>query len=200
MKTCSRCKQEVPRSEFNKDSRYKDGYFSWCRPCMAAYRQERKNDPSVVAQTKKRMANYYIENKERINKYNNEWCLQKYHADDDYRKRKELQKLESIERLKNDPAYIKRRRRWVRDNSRRRRAILFNSPGSFTDAEFADICRKYGGKCLKCGKQKKLSADHIVPVSRGGNNLISNIQPLCMPCNTSKGAKTVDYRPYYSME
>jgi 5-methylcytosine-specific restriction endonuclease McrA len=47
---------------------------------------------------------------------------------------------------------------------------------------------------LCCDKKRKLTADHIVPVSKGGTSNISNIQPLCGPCNSSKGAKTVDYR------
>lgn len=36
--------------------------------------------------------------------------------------------------------------------------------------------------------------DHVVPVLFGGSNDISNIQPLCRSCNSSKGASTVDYR------
>lgn len=39
-----------------------------------------------------------------------------------------------------------------------------------------------------------LEADHVVPLTRGGSNDISNIQPLCGTCNRSKFVKGVDYR------
>ena len=40
----------------------------------------------------------------------------------------------------------------------------------------------------------KLSVDHIVPLSLGGSNDISNIQPLCRACNSIKWAKIIDFR------
>ncbi len=70
-----------------------------------------------------------------------------------------------------------------------------------------------GTKCLSCprvgirlieGKERKgnrhlgiyaeegngtlipMSVDHIVPKSRGGSNDLSNLQPLCLPCNQLK--------------
>lgn len=52
----------------------------------------------------------------------------------------------------------------------------------------------YGFRCLCCGCQEKLTIDHIVPISMGGRNIIDNIQPLCKPCNSSKGAQVIDYR------
>jgi len=52
--------------------------------------------------------------------------------------------------------------------------------------------------CLCCDKAQRkgvpLNADHIRPVSMGGNNAISNLQTLCKQCNTVKGVNEVDYR------
>jgi 5-methylcytosine-specific restriction endonuclease McrA len=28
--------------------------------------------------------------------------------------------------------------------------------------------------------------DHVIPLSRGGHNTISNVLPVCRPCNTDK--------------
>lgn len=53
----------------------------------------------------------------------------------------------------------------------------------------------YSRACLACGKPE-VTIDHIVPVSAGGTNAIGNVQPLCGYCNTSKGTKTIDYRPF----
>jgi hypothetical protein len=52
----------------------------------------------------------------------------------------------------------------------------------------------YGGICVSCGQARRLTIDHIQPLSAGGDNTIRNVQPLCMPCNSAKGGKTVDYR------
>jgi 5-methylcytosine-specific restriction endonuclease McrA len=66
--------------------------------------------------------------------------------------------------------------------------------GCFTRSEFKALCLRYGNVCLCCGKRRVLVPDHVIPLSRGGSNDISNIQPLCGKCNASKGARTIDYR------
>ena len=50
-------------------------------------------------------------------------------------------------------------------------------------------------KCLCCKEKKKLTVDHVIPVDWGGTSNIENIQPLCQPCNSSKGnRRDTDYR------
>ena len=61
--------------------------------------------------------------------------------------------------------------------------------------EFEALCKGYDNRCLRCGRgDVQLTPDHVVPLSLGGNNLISNIQPLCGSCN-SWNIKVLDYRP-----
>lgn len=50
------------------------------------------------------------------------------------------------------------------------------------------VWRRDEGKCVKCGSQKNLEYDHIIPFSLGGSNTERNIQLLCEKCNRSKGA------------
>lgn len=62
-----------------------------------------------------------------------------------------------------------------------------------------------GCKCLYCEIPLLLDSatkDHLIPVSRGGSDDISNIVPACFRCNTMKSKKTFDEfmraRPWFS--
>jgi 5-methylcytosine-specific restriction endonuclease McrA len=68
--------------------------------------------------------------------------------------------------------------------------------GHYTAAEFKALCEEYGNACLRCGdKDAPLTPDHVIPLTLGGSNWISNIQPLCRRCNSRKNIKIIDYRP-----
>src|ERR1035437_3249086 len=75
-----------------------------------------------------------------------------------------------------------------------RRTRQSGAGGSFTADEWKSLCKKYKNLCLCCGKHKKLTADHVIPVSKGGSSNIENIQPLCGPCNSRKHNGTTDFR------
>lgn len=65
--------------------------------------------------------------------------------------------------------------------------------GKFSVEEWLNLCAKYMFKCACCKQEKKLTIDHIKPLSKGGSNCIDNIQPLCSKCNGSKGTKEIKY-------
>jgi hypothetical protein len=46
-------------------------------------------------------------------------------------------------------------------------------------------------KCLLCGTDKNISVDHIIPFSKGGRTIETNLQTLCRSCNSKKKDKEV---------
>ena len=55
------------------------------------------------------------------------------------------------------------------------------------------LLAKWGRKCAYCDAQHvPLQVEHIHPRARGGTNRISNLTLACGPCNTKKGAHSVE--------
>ena len=53
---------------------------------------------------------------------------------------------------------------------------------------------KQGGDCNLCKvhfQSRNLTIDHIIPKSKGGQDLEGNLQLLCQACNSSKGARAM---------
>jgi len=44
-------------------------------------------------------------------------------------------------------------------------------------------------KCIYCGAEGKLTTEHILPRSRGGEDIPDNVVRVCKSCNSSKGDK-----------
>ena len=61
-----------------------------------------------------------------------------------------------------------------------------NSGGTHTLEEWEELKEKFNYRCAKCGETRKLTRDHIIPLSKDGRSDIQNIQPLCRPCNSRK--------------
>lgn len=58
----------------------------------------------------------------------------------------------------------------------------------YTDTVTWLMCLSYfDGCCAYCGaSHKKLTGDHLIPRSAGGQDTASNIVPACEDCNQSK--------------
>ena len=71
-------------------------------------------------------------------------------------------------------------------NSTDRKTKPKNNRNHIPDRVKREVWRRDQGRCVKCGSQKRLEYDHIIPVSKGGSNTERNIQLLCENCNRSK--------------
>ena len=75
----------------------------------------------------------------------------------------------------------------------KRREQFKANGGSHTANEWRMLCELRNWCCAACGRKCPLTKDHIVPVTEGGGDDISNIQPLCGPCNSRKNNRTMDF-------
>jgi 5-methylcytosine-specific restriction endonuclease McrA len=133
-----------------------------CRPCKDANTKKRKE--------------WGEKNRERHNQISNTW-------------------------VKNNPD---KHRRHMSNVMRRRRAKKFLvETEKYTQEQIVEL---YGAVCHFCQKDIDLEAprhpvmggtwkdglqlDHLIPISKGGNDTIDNIRPIHVICNMKKGNRT----------
>lgn len=162
-KRCCTCQEVKPSTGFYKDSRRTDGLYARCKPCH--------NAVTGPASTE----------------------YQRKHPDKTQRWRKAAQsKFYSVPGRMD--AQIKRLRAWniahpeskaVREQKRRARKA--GAVNDFTRKQWEALKVAYGHRCVYCGEHtKRLTMDHVIPISKGGEHTARNIVPACGPCNTRK--------------
>ena len=83
--------------------------------------------------------------------------------------------------------YRARNRHVGRANLLAYRARIHNAPGrGVTSLELREVLASTAGLCPYCGKRKRLEADHVEPLARGGEHDVLNLSPACSDCNKSK--------------
>lgn len=219
-KVCKKCSVWLPLTKFEVAKSCKDGRRLVCSRCRrperdAAYWRayQAKNKEHRNAQKRERCAEnperqraadkrYYERHKDRKDQGNRAWaaanrdkvreCIRRSIertkaalGEAYYEKRRQLSKAERLQHP------YRHRAHWHNSRIRRKQ----RTEGRWTAREFELLCEHYGAACLKCGKTESLTADHVVPIAKGGLNEISNLQPLCKSCNCRKHVKDTDYRP-----
>jgi 5-methylcytosine-specific restriction endonuclease McrA len=140
-----------------------------------------------VGNSKQYNADYYLKNKEVIAE-----------------KRKEKRATKEFkEKIKAYQAnYHKNNPHKSRENRRRRRVSLLGLPTEkYTEQEVLEL---YGCSCHICGEEidleaprmqgkegweKGLHMDHLIPISKGGSDMLDNVRPAHAYCNLSKGSR-----------
>ena len=179
---------------------------------MKKWWAKNKNNPNVKRNRKKALHKYNISDKNKVNqkRYSQTeegkiviWeKVQRYNKKHPIKRKRTVQKYywesggheRRLQRYQDNKEHVNKSNKDWRDTHKvekrildiKRRALEKNAKGSFTKKQWEDKCKEYDYKCANCGKEKKLTVDHIIPLSKGGTNYISNIQPLCLSCNSAK--------------
>lgn len=223
MKRCSKCKEWKDRSEFYARKASADGLQHKCKGCRRAYMAEHRDESKQYQQEyylahkphiQKRMQQVYVKNKPRYRERSKAWIeahpeetkthQRRYferHRERVYAKNKRIrannpgrQQEYNRRNRHNQRAWMKRHPEYMIAASARRRARVLQAPGKFTSPEWQAMREFFGNICLRCKEALPLCADHVVPLACGGSNWISNIQPLCKSCNSTKHTNATDYR------
>lgn len=195
-KRCPECKIVRLRSEFSRNRQRKDGLCHRCKVCTHAY-YERTREHQIEVTRRWCQANprRHAANAARWSKKNPEYgrAMAKQYRDAHKGDPELAEKERERQRKKWD--LVDRYRPRKRNPETRKaayhryRSRLKNAEGKFTAAEWISCKEAHGNVCANCGEAKKLCADHIIPISKGGSNYITNIQPLCFSCNSRKRDK-----------
>ncbi len=197
-KYCPGCQQIKPHSDFYSNPAQGDGLDSHCIACKRQWADEYRSTQEWRERDSKRRKRY-----EQTESYKESQRRYRQSAKGRKVMRRGWQKYYYSENGRRTVRSC--RKRWVaspqgrkitRHLANQRRVKKLNAPGTHTLQEFDVLCAMFDHRCLRCGHKKTLTEDHIVPLSKGGSDDISNLQPLCKSCNSAKGDHTIDYRPF----
>lgn len=216
-KSCTKCGEEKPRSDFSSSKKSQDGLAYWCRTCSSEYHRAwvlaniekkreankkwREENPEKV---KASSAKWYAANSQKVSIYTKLW----------YESNKERAlatratwKAENKERaLAGTKAWQAKNRdkvraavkKWqqlnpdaVKSIGHNRRAREKQASGRLSPDLSKRLFALQKGKCACCKKPlgKNYHMDHIMPLALGGTNTDDNIQLLRAKCNNQKYKK-----------
>ncbi len=216
LKQCAGCKRILSRSEFYKLPSSKDGLRSRCKDCEREYKRSEAGKRSArkyadKPEVKKRRN---AQRREQRAKGEAQWVINELEYRREYNQQEEVKERNK----KHEEAYRKRPEnrekarlatiKWRQENPEQEREqsrIKYirkkGAKGWHTLDQWLELLDLCDYKCLACGTDGELHRDHIQPLTKGGTDWITNIQPLCQSCNSKKfNTFATDYRPPHVRE
>jgi len=186
-------KKQQYKKEYRKSSHYKNLKKRWDRKYYLKNREKliekskryrEKNKEYYKNYNKK----YYEKNKEKIkerskkyresNKEKIRLYLKQY-----YKKNQDIRYEHYKKYKKNNPFLFKEI--YTRYYAKKR-----NCKFIITQKQIQMIYQR-DKMCVYCGSSKKLTLDHIIPVTKNGHTLFHNLVLACQSCNSSKNNRNV---------
>ena len=166
-KFCSKCKKTKPFYEFQQENEKPKTH---CRQCVSEYQ------------------------KKWFRSGGKEYLRDRYRNNLDVRRRTSQSQKKRRNLLSDDRkrALYEKHKPMILKGNRKRRALVYGCK-SFPYT-ISDIIKKDGLQCYLCDKlltKKQITLDHLIPLSRGGDDKAENIKICCRSCNCSKRAKTL---------
>lgn len=189
MKKCITCKEykEISTDFFYKSNSSKDGLQGECKECLKkrtlANRLIRESENPILKEKRLKRESERMARKRECPKFREEdiKAKRKFYWDNKQKINSEWKKY-----------YFKNRESLINKNreleSKRRKII-----STFTNEEWEVTKNHFMNKCAYCGSEQcDLTRDHVLPISKGGYNVQSNIVPSCKSCNSSKKDKDME--------
>jgi 5-methylcytosine-specific restriction endonuclease McrA len=175
LKNCNKCGKACEPTDFYPNQKI-------CKTCSKA---------RSVAWKKANPDRVRLHNKRKNKKV---WAVQK--QDKDYLLKKTLYRQSRKE------IYNARAKEWNKNNKDKTRVYVAKAQTKRRGAQVFTILSRemnaiYNSNCAFCKSRQNITIDHIIPLSRGGNHSIGNLQPLCKSCNSSKKARFISEYKYY---
>jgi len=166
-KKCTACFEIKDISLFSKNPKMKDGYIHQCKSCVLIRRKK-----------------FYKENLETFREKRKK----------EYKKNRDKYIRDAVSWGKRNKDKRKiSKKRWASKNvvkisviNRNLSAKKQGAIGFYTVEEYISKLNLYNNKCGYCLEREPYTVDHIIPISKGGNNYIENIMPSCLQCNGQK--------------
>lgn len=192
---CGTCKTQKSVKDFHRNNSRKTGYSNACKVCVLKRTKARydKNPEFYRAKTSKwREKNPGAAN-EMARRYREKYPER---AKDSVRRYKQANQ-ESIKLATK--AWAIKNHESILSRNRQKRAIKRNAISEPYTKD--DILNRWGTDCHICNKPIDLTAsrrrsnglhlDHVIPLSKGGPDIIANIKPAHAFCNISKKDKLI---------
>lgn len=168
-KPCSKCKRLLPVSMYHKMSKARSGYKSSCKECRKSEHEvdyKEHKEARLLAGKKWRERN-----RERMTAIRKRWV--------DNNKKGFAAMVRAWEQKNRDAK---------NSHGRNYQARKKNAKGSHSKSDITLLLQYQKGKCAVCRDALggTFDVDHVVPLSRGGENDKYNLQLLCVTCNRTK--------------
>jgi len=191
-KVCKKCNRELPIEDFRKYKQCESGYGPKCKKCC--------NEERRLSGERKR---YYEKHKKQERELNKKWKQEHKDKVKEYERKRKKKYKDILSQKKKEYYKTEKAKTLKKQADKRRENAKKKVVSTLTIQEWEDILKSFNYSCAYCGLQSgKLTQDHFVPVSEGGEYTINNIIPACARCNSSKNnsefEKWYKIQPFYS--